>query len=92
MKLFRRDHVRAMSCMAVGRRLQHYLDGELDDARTARIAAHLEQCLRCGLEADAYEHIKTSLAQRGPDRPDDPALERLRAFADHLADSEASPS
>jgi anti-sigma factor (TIGR02949 family) len=91
MRLFRRSLNSRMGCAAVARRLQHFLDGELDEARTAEIAAHLQECVRCGLDADVYEHIKASLARRGPDRIDDPALERLRDFADHLLESEGAP-
>ncbi len=91
MRLFRRAGG-PMSCAAVGRRLQQFLDGELDDARSAAIAAHLEDCARCGLEATVYEHIKASLAQQGADRLDDPTLQRLRHFADRLAQGEAGPS
>lgn len=75
---------RSMTCEEVGRRLQHYLDGELDERRATRLAAHLADCRRCGLEADAYERIKQSLSQRREALPDD-ALERLRDFGSRLA-------
>jgi anti-sigma factor (TIGR02949 family) len=77
-----------MSCAEVGRLLQQYLDHELDDDRDARLAAHLEECRRCGLEAEAYERIKAALALRGPTAEDDPALRRLRSFAERLASGE----
>jgi mycothiol system anti-sigma-R factor len=35
-------------------RLYHYLDGELDDARRADIARHLDECMPC-LEAFDFE-------------------------------------
>ena len=51
----RRSQDRPMDCHEVGALLQHYLDDELDERRAAGIAAHLEDCRRCGLEAEAYE-------------------------------------
>ena len=75
-----------MSCAEVGKLLQHYLDDELDAARADKIAGHLEDCRRCGLEAETYERIKLSLATRDPAPEHDPVLHRLRAFADELVE------
>ena len=61
--LFRRPSQPMMTCGDVGKLLQFYLDGELDDARSARLVTHLDDCRRCGLEADTYRRIKHSLAQ-----------------------------
>ncbi|MPY91853.1 MAG: zf-HC2 domain-containing protein [Acidimicrobiia bacterium] len=71
-----------MNCMQVGRRLQRYLDGEVDDLTARRILRHLEDCRRCGLEVVAYTAIKASLARRD-DVPSD-VLVRLRQFAEQL--------
>jgi hypothetical protein len=43
------------------------------------IAAHLEDCRRCGLEAETYERIRQTLAERRPEVPDE-SVERLREF------------
>lgn len=59
--------------------LHQYLDGELDNPATDRVAAHLDMCSHCGLEASTYHAIKESVA-RGQ-RPAPAALERLRDFA-----------
>lgn len=83
MRPFRRQSDRPMNCMQVGRRLQRYLDGDLDDLSARRIMRHLEDCRRCGLEATAYSEIKASLARRSSDVPDD-AVTRLRAFGERL--------
>jgi len=72
-----------MNCMQVGRRLQRYLDGDLDDLTARRIMRHLEDCRRCGMEASAYTEIKASLARRAVDVPD-AAVTRLRAFGEQL--------
>lgn len=75
-----------LSCPEVGRLLQRYLDGELDDPNEIdALAAHLDDCERCGLEAETYRHIKASLEQRRPVVPPD-SVERLRAFGEQLAD------
>lgn len=66
--------------MQVTRILQAYLDGETDEATARRVAAHLEDCRRCGLEAETYRKIKDMLARRS--EPDADRLERLRGFAE----------
>ncbi len=82
-----RSKDRPMECHEVGALLQHYLDDELDERRSARIAAHLEDCRRCGLELEAYEQIKSSLTSRRPEVPAD-SVERLREFGRRLAQGE----
>lgn len=83
MNPFRRRSERSMNCMQVGRRLQRYLDGDVDDLTARRIMLHLEDCRRCGMEAATYTEIKASLARRGEEVPDD-ALARLRSFGERL--------
>jgi anti-sigma factor RsiW len=77
-----------MTCKEVGRLLQRYLDGDLDDLRAERLAAHLDECLRCGLEAETYQRIKASLAARGTGPLPDDAVDRLTRFAQRLADED----
>jgi predicted anti-sigma-YlaC factor YlaD len=76
------------TCREVGRMMQTYLDGELDGASADNVTAHLEHCLRCGMEADTYGRIKEALAHVSSDgqiHPEDQlAIERLRRFADTL--------
>jgi anti-sigma factor RsiW len=72
-----------MSCAEVGKLLQRYLDGHLDPPRGARLSAHLEDCRRCGLEADTYERIKSSLGGEAFPVPSE-SLDRLREFGDRL--------
>lgn len=72
------------TCENVGRSLQTYLDGEIDELRARKIARHLDTCLRCGLAADTYMEIKRALRRRGASIPRD-ALDRLRAFCGQLA-------
>ena len=72
-----------MSCRQAARVLQAYLDGETDVATGRAVAAHLEVCRRCGMEADTYVAIKDALARQA--RETDPGtLLRLADFVDTL--------
>jgi predicted anti-sigma-YlaC factor YlaD len=72
-----------LECLRVTHVLQSYLDGVVDEVTARRIAAHLDDCRRCGLRADTYTEIKNALGRHEPTPP--PALTRLREFADTLA-------
>ena len=92
MRTLHRIHHRIVemaTCRDVGRVLQSYLDDELDEHRAAKVSAHLEHCLRCGMEVKTYTHIKDALvrvAAEGEVHPEDRlAIERLRRFADTLS-------
>ncbi len=76
-----------LDCHQVGELLQQYLDGCIDAERARRIEAHLEDCRRCGMEAETYARIKASLAAHRPDVPAD-SVARLREFAARLARGE----
>lgn len=83
MRLFHRSTDRPLSCRQVGRLLQRYLDGDVDDLTARRIMRHLEDCRRCGMEAAAYTEIKASLARRGDQVPGE-TVQRLREFGEQL--------
>lgn len=70
------------ACLRVGRLLQSYLDGETDEVTARRVAAHVKDCRRCGLEASVYEEIHRALSRRA--EPDTGAVDRLRAFGASL--------
>ncbi len=78
----RRDD--ALDCGQVARVLQSYLDDELTVTTAREVADHLEQCRRCGMEADTYRDLKQRLS-RFADPVDQVAVERLRRFVDELA-------
>jgi anti-sigma factor RsiW len=79
-----------LSCKQVGQVLQAYLDDELDEDAARKVAAHLEDCRRCGLEAETYEALKASL-RRGPSGLADEPVARLREFGERLARGELDP-
>jgi anti-sigma factor RsiW len=73
-----------LPCRAVGKLLQAYLDAEMPDTSALLVADHLDDCRRCGLEAEAYRWLISSLTSLA--ETDDPErLARLRSFADELA-------
>jgi anti-sigma factor (TIGR02949 family) len=70
-------------CREVAKVLQSFLDGELPEDQTDKVAEHVEHCERCGIEADVYLQVKESLRDlRTP--PDREAMQRLHAFAENL--------
>ena len=74
-----------LSCPEVGRLLQRFLDGELtDEVEVEMLSDHLDECKRCGLEADTYRKIKAALASRRTPVPPE-SVDRLREFGEHLA-------
>jgi predicted anti-sigma-YlaC factor YlaD len=75
---------RPLTCREVARLLQRYLDGEASEHATAKVAEHLEDCRRCGLEASIYREIKASLARHATVLPET-TLARLRRFGQQLA-------
>lgn len=91
MKLFGRTPPGGMDCHQVGEVLQEFLDGHIDADRARRIEAHLEECRRCGMEAETYERIKATLAEHRPHVPAE-SIERLREFGRRLARGEEVPT
>lgn len=77
------------NCREVATYLQPYLDGEVDDRTVERLAAHLEDCRKCGLEARTYRALKHALARRSA--PSDDALNRLHSFAEQLVAGSPGP-
>jgi len=75
-----------LSCPEVGRSLQRFLDGEVhNDVEVELLAEHLEDCKRCGLEADVYRRIKDAIGQRRADVSEE-SVQRLREFGQRLAE------
>ena len=72
------------TCRRVAKRLQHYLDGELDAGAALTVERHLEACLKCGLEVATYANVKAVLARYARDvaNADSATLDRLHRFAE----------
>lgn len=81
---------RPLLCPEVGRTLQSYLDGRVDEVWAARVERHLEHCRRCGLEASTYTELKAALGRREMALREE-TLERLRSFAAQLAAGKGEP-
>ena len=87
MRIWRRSNREAMaSCREVGRVLQSYLDGQVDDLTARRVSAHLEACRHCGLEAHVYTALKDALARRAT-RVDPLVIERIQSFGRDLIET-----
>ncbi len=86
MNFFSRIFRRGLSCHQVEAVMQQYLDEELSPEQVPAVLKHLEACKDCGLEADLYGRIKTSLL-RHQDSPDEASMLRIRRLATELATS-----
>lgn len=80
---FRRVGTGDISCREVGRVLQAYLDGYVEQPEAAQLDAHFAHCRDCGLEIEVYRELKQSLRRTGPEVPPD-VMDRLRSFAAEL--------
>ena len=74
----------SLSCAEVAALLHQFLDDESDEVTAGRVAAHLDDCARCGVEADVYRDIKAALARRRTPLPD-VSVRRLRQFGERIA-------
>lgn len=78
-----------LSCREVMRVLHAFLDGEITSQRAELVAAHLDSCTRCGVEADVLERVITQIRSLRPDL-DLAAYSRLVDAIDRLADDDPS--
>ena len=74
-----------VNCTEVARRLQTYLDGELEDDWRERVQAHLEECKCCVVDEAAFSAIKMELSTLTAP-PESDALARLRDFSARIAE------
>ncbi|MFO7779617.1 MAG: zf-HC2 domain-containing protein [Nitriliruptoraceae bacterium] len=61
------DRHARLGCRQVRRTLQAFLDGEVEPVRAELVAAHLESCSRCQVEADVLTRVIASLRRLRPD-------------------------
>ena len=78
-----------LACRQVRRILQAFLDGEVTADRAEQIAAHLESCTRCNVEAEILEWVIAALRRLRPDL-DLAAYTRLLDTVDQIGDHEPS--
>lgn len=77
----------SIGCTRTLRKLQSFLDGDLDEVTAEKILRHIAACERCGLRAEAYSAVKAALARRREAAEAGeigPMVERLRTFAGDL--------
>jgi anti-sigma factor RsiW len=56
-----------LGCRQVRRALQAFLDGEVEPRRAEMVAAHLESCSRCHVEADVLARVIEAIQRLRPD-------------------------
>ena len=78
-----------LGCRQVHRTLQAFLDGEVDPLQGELVAAHLESCPRCGVEAEVLTRVIDALRRLRPDI-DLAAYTRLAELAEQLHEDEPS--
>lgn len=85
----RDDGPARLGCRQVRRTLQAFLDGEVTPDRAEVVAAHLESCIRCAVEAEILERVIAALRRLRPDL-DLAAHTRLIDAVDRIGDQERS--
>jgi len=76
-----------LGCRQVRRMLQAFLDGEVDPVDGEVVAAHLESCSRCQVEAEIQQLVIAALRRLRPDL-DLAAYTRLATVAEQLTQRE----
>lgn len=71
-------------CDEVVASLLEYLDGELDDARRARIEDHLAECRGCFSRAEFERALRRRLQALAAAPPPDSLKRRLKAILDEF--------
>ena len=88
-RLFRRPPG-GLTCQQVEAVMQQYLDNELDPDMVPKVLEHLEACRDCGLEAELYSRIQSSLREH-QEAPSDDSMTKIRALAQELATNGLPP-
>jgi len=56
-----------LGCLQVRRTLQSFLDGQVEPRRAEMVAAHLESCSRCDVEAELLQRVIEEIQRLRPD-------------------------
>jgi mycothiol system anti-sigma-R factor len=59
--------------------IYHLLSGEIDDAKRAQIAAHLDECSPCAEPYDFYAELRRCVQQKCRDQAPPELLARIEA-------------
>jgi anti-sigma factor RsiW len=78
-----------LGCRQVRRTLQSFLDGEVEPRRAEMVAAHLESCSRCHVEAELLSRVIEAIQRLRPDI-DLAAYTRLVASVEDLTEPDRS--
>jgi anti-sigma factor RsiW len=78
-----------LGCRQVRRVLQSFLDGEVEPRRAEMVAAHLESCSRCHVEAELLSRVIDAIQRLRPDL-DLAAYTRLVAGVEDLTEPDRS--
>jgi anti-sigma factor RsiW len=78
-----------LGCRQVRRTLQSFLDGEVEPRRAEMVAAHLESCSRCHVEAELLRRVIEAIQRLRPDL-DLAAYTRLVAGVEDLTETNGS--
>ena len=73
----------ASQCDDALHELYHLLSGELDDAKRALIAEHLDECAPCAEPYDFYAELRRTVQQRCQDTAPPELLSRIEAAIQH---------
>ncbi len=73
----------SLSCRRVRRLMHGFLDGEIPAEQAERVAAHLDECVACGIEAEVLRDVVRAIGRQRPDL-DPAAIVRLQAHVDRV--------
>ncbi len=59
--------MKALTCRRARKLVQSFLDGELPASNAERVAAHLDMCRDCGVEAETLDQVRQAISDLRPD-------------------------
>ncbi len=74
-----------LDCLRVRRTLQSFLDGQVAPEEAERVAAHLQDCSRCDIEAEVLTRVIEAIQRLRPDL-EVAVYDRLVATVDDLTE------
>ncbi len=71
--------------------LYHLLSGEVDDAKRAQIAEHLDECAPCAEPYDFYAELRRCVQEQCHDIAPPELLARIQAAIEHESTADSWP-